>query len=247
MIYQYLRRGVLAGAVTGIAYGLFVAFVANPLGEYLHHAQRDRGHGHDHAHEPAHAVSETMTAVVSTGSGVLWAIFLGGVFALALYLLEPALPGRGTGSAFVLAGAGFLTVSVIPWLVLPPAAPGAEQLYGIETRLAIYVGLVAFGAAVSAAAIVAYDRAPPRHRSLGIVAAGVPIVATAIVLPPLTPTIITHPGLSGELVSAYQGMVVLSQAAVWATLAATFGWLQGRERPSETAGSNEQLAASPHR
>lgn len=247
MIYQYLRRGVLAGTVTGLAYGLFVAFVANPLGEYLHHAQHDHGHGHDHGHEHAHAVSETTTAIVSTGSGVLWAIFLGGVFAIALYVLEPALPGRGAGSAFVLAGAGFLTVSAIPWLVLPPAAPGAEQLYGIETRLAIYVGLVALGAVVSAAAIVAYKRAASRHRGLGIVGAGIPIVAIAIALPSLTPTIVAHPGLSGELVSAYQAMVVLGQAAIWAMLATTVGWLQGRERASETVRSNEQLGASPHR
>lgn len=243
MPYEYLRRGVLAGAVAGLAYGLFLGFVANPLSEYVSRARHDHGHGHEHAH----AVSETTTAVVSVGSGVLWAIFLGGVFALALYVFEPALPGRGTVSAFVLAGAGFLTVSVTPWLVLPPAAPGAEQLYGVETRLAIYVGLVALGAVVSAAAIVAYTHAAPRHPALGVVAGGVPIVTVAIVLPWLTPTIVTHPGLPGDLVSAYRGMAVLSQAAIWATLAATVGWLQRRDRAPETAGSNERLAASPHR
>ncbi|WP_306059057.1 CbtA family protein [Natronococcus wangiae] len=241
MPYEYLRRGVLAGVVAGLAYGSFVAFVANPFGEYLRHAR------HDHVHEHARGVSETTAAVVSVGSGVLWAIFLGGVFALALYVLEPALPGRGTASAFVLAGAGFLTVSVTPWLVLPPAAPGAEQLYGVETRLAIYAGLVALGAVVSAVAIVTYAYAAPRHPALGVVAGGVPIVTVAIVLPWLTPTIVTHPGLPGELVSAYRGMVVLSQAAIWATLAAAVGWLQRRDRAPDTAESNERFAASPHR
>ncbi|WP_394739820.1 CbtA family protein [Natronococcus roseus] len=247
MLYDYLRRGVQAGVIAGLAYGLFMAFVANPLSEYLHHAQHDHGHDHGHGHDHAHAVAETTTAIVSVGSGVLWAIFLGGVFAIALYFLEPALPGRGAGSAFVLAGAGFLTVSATPWLVLPPAAPGAEQLYTVELRLAIYVGLVVLGALVSIAAIGSYGRLASRHRALGIVAATVPIVATAVVLSTVAPTIVTHPELAGELVSAYQAMAALSQAAIWAILAASVNWLERRETPSRAGivGPNDRRSTSP--
>ena len=226
MIYEYLQRGVASGAVAGIAYGIYMMFVGHPLSEYVH----DAGHDHGaHAHENAgHAVSETTTAIVSAGSGLLWAILLGGVFALALYFLEPALPGPDGVKTYVLAGAGFLTVSAVPWLVLPPAAPGAEQLYAVESRLAMYLGLVVLGAITAAAAIVAYKRAADRSIGLGVVAGAVPILAVVIVVPLATPTITTHPELSGELVSAYQALAALSQAAIWLLIAGTFNALRRR-------------------
>lgn len=248
MIDEYLQRGVLAGVVAGLAYGLYVAFVANPFSEYLHdHGDDHGGHDHGHAHEHAEqAVSETTTALVSIGSGVLWAIFLGGIFALALYFLEPALPGSDGLKSYVLAGVGFLTVSATPWLVLPPAAPGAEQLYGVETRLGIYVGLTALGAVVSAAAILAYRRTAPRHPAIGVAAAAVPIVGVAIAVPLAAPTVVTHPELPGDLVSTYQALVVLSQAAIWALLAGTFNWLRRRTGPAtDAAESRERLTTSP--
>ncbi|RKD97383.1 CbtA family protein [Halopiger aswanensis] len=234
MLYDYLKRGVAAGVVAGLAYGLFVALVANPLSQYVETVGHEHAHEHGHAHDHSHAVSELTTTVVSIGSGVLWAIFLGGVFAIALYFLEPALPGRDTVKAYVLAGAGFLTVSATPWLVLPPAVPGAEHLYGVQTRQALYVALVVVGAIVAAVSILAYKRTAPRHPLAGVVAGAVPLLAVGITLPLLTPTTVSHPGLSADLVAAYQGVVVLSQGALWALLAGTFGWLHGRDSAATT-------------
>ncbi|AEH37643.1 CbtA family protein [Halopiger xanaduensis] len=229
MLYDYLKRGVAAGLVAGLAYGLFVALVANPLSQHVEAVGHEHAHEHGHAHEHSHAVSELTTTVVSVGSGVLWAIFLGGVFAIALYFLEPALPGRDAAKAYVLAGAGFLTVSATPWLVLPPAAPGAEHLYGVQTRQALYLALVVVGAIVAAASVLAYRRTAPRHPLAGVVAGAAPLLAIGIALPLLTPTTVTHSGLSADLVAAYQGIVVLSQAALWALLAGAFGRLHDWE------------------
>lgn len=260
MLSDYLQRGVLAGVVAGLAYGLYIAFVANPLTEYVHDAGHDHaGHGHDHgagdhghAQEGAeHVVSETTTALVSVGSGVLWAILLGGLFAVALYLFEPALPGRDGLESYVLAGAGFLTVSATPWLVVPPAAPGADHLYGVDARIGIYVGLVGLGAVVSAAAILAYRREAPRNPALGVLAAAVPIAAVAIVLPLVTPTVVTQPDVAGELVTAYQALAALSQAAIWVLIAGTFNRLRRRAEPAgdatdaSDANSRDQLTTNP--
>lgn len=235
MIFDYLKRGLLAGGVAGVAYGLFLAFVANPLVTYLDHAQH--GHGHTQHADPAHVVSESTTALASIGGGMLWTIFLGGLLAVALYLSEPALPGQRTVRSYLLSGAGFLTISVTPWLVLPPSAPGAEQLYGVDTRMAIYAGLVVLGAAISAMAILAYKRTAPQHHLLGVGAGVLPILATIVLLPTLTPTVVTHPGLETDLVGAYQAMVVLSQGAVWLLIAATFGWLQRRNQSVDVSHS----------
>jgi len=231
----YLTRGVSAGAIAGVAYGLFTTVVAGPLIAALEHA------GHDHGHHAADgaAVAEPITTLVSVAGGLLWAIVLGGGFGLALFVLEPALPGGRTRRQYVLAGCGFLTVSAIPWLVLPPATPASQYRYGVDTRLAIYSGLVLVGAAVSAAAVAGYRRTAFRTRLLGVVAGVAPVVGTAVVLPAITPTVVTHPGLPTDLVAAYEAMVILGQAGLWLLIASTFGWLQRRARPSRLAGSTK--------
>ncbi|MFC6718214.1 CbtA family protein [Natrialbaceae archaeon GCM10025810] len=243
MIQTYLERGVVAGVVAGVLYGLYVAVVANPIVGYM---EGLGGHGHDHAHdhghghEAAHAVSETATAVVSVGSGVLWGILLGAAFALAFYVLEPALPGSRRVKGYVLAGAGFLTVSGVPWLVLPPAAPGAEQAYGPDVRLAIYAGLMLLGALVATAAVVAYRRTESRGTVPALVAGAVRVIAVVVVLPLAAPTI-TEPGaMPTDLVAGFRGLVVLSQAALWVVVAATFDRLLERADPTDDPARLEE-------
>jgi hypothetical protein len=228
MLASYLQRGVAAGAVAGIAYGLYMALVGNPLTAYVDAAASGHSHahgGHDHA---VGVVSETTTAAVSAGSGVLWGILLGGAFAVALYFLEPALPGRDAAKAYVLAGAGFLTVSGVPWLALPPAAPGARYAYGIDARIGLYLGFVVLGAVTAAAAVFAYRRGASRHVGVGLAAAAVPIAAVAAALLIAVPTVATHPGVPADLVAAYRGLAVLSQAGIWLLVAATFNGLRRR-------------------
>jgi hypothetical protein len=255
MIHEYFQRGVAAGLVAGLAYGLYMVLVGNPLTGYVegaaggHEGGHDHGHAHEyagHAHEHAGGLlSEATTAAISAGSGVLWAILLGGVFAVALYFVEPALPGRGDLRAFVLAGAGFFSVSVTPWLALPPAVPGAENLYGIDTRLVMYLALVAVGLAVSAAAILAYNRLSRRHVGFGIVAGAVPLLAAVVLIPALTPTIVTNPDLSADLVAAYRGLVVLSQAALWLLIAAAFTRFRRWESTDRTAARAGEAFPNP--
>lgn len=233
MIWTYLKRGIAAGALAGVVYGIFMALVGNPLTAYMEelaHHGHDHGHGHDHAH----AVSETTTAIVSVGSGVLWGIFLGGVFALAYYFLEPAIPGTDSVKPYVLAGAGFLTVSVTPWLVLPPTAPGMEQSLATTPRLGIYAGLMIAGALLAALSFGLYHRVADRDRRLAVAAAVAPIAAAVLLVPVATPTIITAGGVSGELVTAYQGMVAFSQGGLWLLIAGGYRWFSGRDGAQPT-------------
>lgn len=234
---DYLKRGVLAGGVAGGAYGLFLAVVANPLIESIHELQHDHGHA---AAESTAIVAESTTNIVSVGGGLLWGVFLGGLFGLGFFLLEPAVPGRKAGKPYLLAGLGFLTVSVTPWLVVPPATPVSEQLYSVDARLAIYGGLVLVGATISAAAVDLYRRTATRNRLLGIAVGAVPIVGGIALLALVGPPTVSHPGLSTDLVVAFQAMVAVGQAGIWLLIAATFGWLQRRSgatvsQPTEPA------------
>jgi len=247
MVFDYLKGGLIAGGLAGVVYGLFMAFVGNPMTDFLH----DYGHGHDHdhghSHESAHAVAESTTALVSIGSGLLWAIFLGGLFAVALFVFEPALPGTRAAKSVLLAGVGFFSISVTPWLVVPPAAPGAENLYGIDSRLAIYGALVVVGLVTSAAAISIYKRTMRHGRLLAVAASGLPIFGVLVVVPLVTPTVVAHPELPADLVGAYQAMVVLSQAAVWGIIAVTYNWLQRRaESPQPAYATAQPQHEEPH-
>ncbi|MDF9746026.1 CbtA family protein [Natrinema salsiterrestre] len=254
MLVDYLERGVLAGAIAGIAYGVYMAIVANPLIGYMETLADGRehgGHAHgtgDHSHEAAehaHAVSEATTAVVSVGSGVLWGILLGGVFALAFYFLEPALPGRGRLKTYVLAGAGFLTVSVAPWLVLPPATPGAELAFDPTVRSAIYVGMMVLGALVAAVSIYGYRRVSGGRGLLGVVTAAIPIVSLVAVTAVAAPTVVESGSTPTALVTAFRGLTVLSQAALWTLVAGSFGWLQARAGVRSATDRREDLLTSP--
>ncbi|QLG48426.1 CbtA family protein [Natrinema halophilum] len=262
MLVEYLERGILAGVIAGIAYGAYVAFVANPLISYMETVAEagdsSRGHAHEagnhasivgeHAHtagEEAHAVSEAMTATISVGGGVLWGILLGGIFALAYYVLEPALPGRGNVKACVLAGAGFLTVSGAPWLVLPPTTPGASQAYDPSLRVGIYLGMMVVGAVVATASVQVYQRVSTEHRLLGVVTAAAPIVALVASTTVGAPTIVEAGGMPAELVTVFRGLTALSQAALWTCIAGCFVWLQTRADVQSATKRSDDLLTNP--
>ena len=234
-----LKCGVVAGTVAGIAYGIFMAVVMNPLITYLEeiaHQAPEQGH------ESTHVVSETTTAIVSGGSGVLWGILLGGIFGLVFYFLEPILPGTGRLKAYVLAGAGFFTVSVVPWLAFPPATPGTTHAGPVTGRLLLYGGLMIVGALAAGSAFVLYQRTRPRNRVSALVFAAIPILGVVTLIPLATPARIASSELPPELVTAFQGIVLLSQLALWIVIAAGFNWYRDR---TESAVYRDDVTANP--
>lgn len=222
MIADSFKRGIAAGGVAGLAYGLFLALVGSPLVEHMGHAAHDHaGHGHEHG-----AVSELMTGAVSVGSGVLWGVLLGAAFGVAYYLFEPSLPGTGSMKAYVLAGAGFLVVSGVPWLALPPVAPGAEQVLAVDARLVIYGAMMALGAAICALSIALYGRTRSEHGPFAAV--GIAATPFALCLIPIVLVPASVVGGPEGLALAFRWLVVLGQIALWAVLAGVYGRLDRR-------------------
>lgn len=235
-----LERGVAAGTVAGGVYGLFTWLVVSPFVGYLERvadgeggAVGEVGHGHEHAGDVAGEAAASVvvdgaaTAAVSAGGGVLWGVLLGAAFGAAYYLFEPAVPGRGS-RAYVLAGAGFLVVSVAPWTVLPPVAPGAERTLDPAVGTAVYVGLMLLGAVVATASVVAYDRvSATRGRHVGTAAAGVPVAGLAL-LAVAAPATTTGGGTPAGLAAAFRWLVVFGQAGLWALIAASYRRLERR-------------------
>lgn len=219
-MYDHLGRGAVAGAVGGGAYGLYTALVGNPL---VAHAESLARHGHEHSHghetEAAGVVSESVTNAVSVGGGVALGLLFGlVVFGVAAYLFEPALPDRG--GSYLLGLAGFLTVSGVPWLVLPPAAPGVEPSVATDAALALYAGLMAVGATACLAAGWTYHRTSDRGSPVAA-GAGLAVFAAVVGLAVLAAPAPTYEsGLPATFETAYVGVVVTGQLGLWGVTAA---------------------------
>ncbi|WP_227380544.1 CbtA family protein [Haladaptatus halobius] len=237
MFTSYLKRGVKAGVIAGLIFGLFMALVANPLvlfadelGQVDHHAV-DGHHkeGTDSAHHDS-AVSMTVTNGVSIISGVLWGLLLGGViFGIAFYFLEPAIPGTGGMKSYLLAVAGFVTVSGAPWLVLPPQPPGVEQALPTETRLILYGGMMVAGALVCLLAGFVFGRL--RDANGRIIAAIIAVLpfGLLVILAVLSPVNSVESSLPPELTAGLTGMIVFGQALLWLLLAGAHARLHRRQ------------------
>lgn len=238
-----LRRGLLAGAAAGVAFGLFLAVVATPMiglseslagaesdvtheGEGHHEAtEHDGGHGaegHDHGGAVPGAVASGVSLLGAVALGMLAGAAVGG----AHHVLEPALPGGPDARSYTLAGAGFLIVSGAPWLALPPVPAGAEEALPVDTRIAMYVGMMAAGALAVTCSLVAARRLSERGRAAAVVAAALPLCALPVVawLLPANPVA----GVPPELVAAYRGVVLTGQLLLWGLVAGVHARLLGR-------------------
>jgi len=234
MFYDHLRRGALAGAVGGTAFGLFTAVAVTPLvaaAEYFEAGHEAGAHGGAAAGATG-AFGLGAAELTSVLAGAAWGLLLGvAVFGIAYVFLEPALPGEDLRS-YVLGGAGFLAVSGAPWLVLPPQPPGIEQALGTDVRLALYVGMVVAGALACTAAILAWNRLSGRRRVAGAIAPLLALVAVAA-LAPANPT---TGALPASLAAAFRAVVVTGQLGLWALMAAVHArldWLTEGAAPEE--------------
>ncbi|WP_256558724.1 CbtA family protein [Natronomonas marina] len=256
MLAAYLKRGVKAGVVAGLVFGLLMALVANPLVAFADELGHEGGHAvgdhHEHATGEHHegsggeqhegAVSMTVTNGVSIVSGVLWGILLGGVvFGIAYYFLEPAIPGTGGTKSYLLAVAGFITVSGAPWLVLPPQPPGVEQALPTEMRIILYGGMMVAGSLVCLFAAIVYGRLRVTHgRTTAAIVAMLSLCLLAIPAA-LSPVNAVESSLPSELAIGLTGMIVFGQALLWLLLAGTHARL--RRRSMDTGASD--IATSP--
>jgi len=231
MLFAYLRRGVIAGAVGGTIYGVFTLTVVSNLISLA----ESLATGHHAEHESA--VPEILTIVVSVGGGVLWGIVLGlVVFGVVYYFLEPALPGSQESKSYLLGGAGFIIVSGAPWLVLPPLPPGIEQGLPTETRILWYVIMMGTGAIACGIAVVLYNRLHGRWgRLVAIVAAGTPVILI-IGVAIAAPTNPTSGAVPARFVATYQWIIAFGQAGLWFTLASIHGLVFRRSDVSPDPG-----------
>ncbi|AQL43968.1 hypothetical protein BV210_15225 [Halorientalis sp. IM1011] len=266
MLESYLVRGLKAGLVAGVALGLFVALLANPMiaaaeglaGEGGGHSHADGGHadggsgghhagegGHSHGGDASGVLDVVPAPLISVVGGVFWGLLLGVVaFGLAFYFLEPAIPGTGATKSAVAAAVGFVTVSGAPWLVLPPQPPGVEQALSVDARLPIYAGMMLAGLTACLLAGYTYNRLRDDGRARALAGAAVPfalLVGLAIALP----TNATTQSLPAAFVAAFRAQVLFGQLMVWGLLAGTHAWLADGDSDTTTTGPVDGIPSDP--
>lgn len=223
MFTRYVTRGLKAGLVAGIAFGVFVALVGDPLVGYAETFEHGHGGG-----EPV--VSGTITTVVSIVGGILLGILFGAVvLGAAFYFLEPAIPGVAGTKSYVLGTAGFITVSGAPWLLLPPQPPGVEQALATEVRIVWYLIMMVTGALACGLSGYAYTRLrtqygrPPAFIGAFVMLGLIPVVAA---IGPANP--VSGP-IPVELAYVFRTVTGVGQVGLWFVLASAHAWLCRRD------------------
>ena len=163
-VRSFLVRGLLAGLVAGIlAFGVAYAVGEPSIDAAI--AIEESGSGHTHADEtdPAAAAEPAGTEVprsLQSTVGLLTATAVAGTTLGGLVGVLSALAlGRfgslgARGSTLLVAGIGFVSLYVLPFVAYPPNPPAVGSADTIGTRTVLYLAAVGISVIAAVAAVV---------------------------------------------------------------------------------------------
>ena len=236
-----LLRGLLAGLLAGLA-AFAVAYVvgepslsaaiayeeanspsaeeAVPVEEPLH--THEDGTAHSHADEGAAEVPRSLQAT----AGLLTATVVAGTTLGGLVGVLSALAlgrfGRlgPRGIPLLIAGLGFVTVYLMPFLTYPPNPPAVGSPDTVGYRTALYFLLVAISLVAGVTAVLVARRLAARWGAwYATLAAGGGYLVVVLVAGALMPTYAEVPAdFSAEVLYAFRRGSLLTQLALWGVL-----------------------------
>ncbi len=280
---KLILRGLLAGALGGLLAFVFARIFAEPLIDRAIAYEDGRGAAQDALDRAAgfeipietggDLVSRTTQANFGLGLGmVMFGIALGALFAVAYAVCLGRTGGvRPRPLALLLAAAGFVTVSLIPFLKYPANPPAASSDDTIGDRAGLFLLVLLLGVAVAVLATWGGQRL--KHRfgtwNAALLAGGGFVAVMAVVLlilPPLghldanvaatgaehnteTPRplrdpagTIVFPGFPADVLAEFRVYAVGAQALLWAVIGVVFAPLADR-----LLRSGERPAIAPPR
>ncbi|MEU1598648.1 CbtA family protein [Streptomyces sp. NPDC005708] len=235
-VLPFLRRGLAAGALAGLATGLFSLLLTEPLmdravrleeqsqGAQQHHHGQDATVAVVHHHEELFSRGAQHFGLVVTA--VIAGVALGALFGVA-YALVHRRSDPAVGSwprAMSLAGAGFVALSLLPGLRYPASPPGVGDSGTVRDRQLVWLAAVVIGVL---GVLLAWqvgrrlaDRSAPR-RHVAVACTLLAILAVLFTLPD-NPDAVTVPA---TLVWDFRLQSLAAQTLLWAVLGAVFGAL----------------------
>ncbi|MET8053866.1 CbtA family protein [Streptosporangium sp. NPDC005286] len=221
-----LLRGMLVGLASAALALLFAWIFGEPQ---VSLAIAFEGH---HAHEAAAAEPEIVSRIVQQTSGLavaigLFGVAIGGLFALAYGRIG----GFGVRATSVLvAGGGFVTVVLVPFLIYPANPPSVGVGDTIGARTGLYFAVIAISVAIVIASVQVGRRLAVRLGNWNAtLVAGAVFVAlvtvTYLVLPEVNEVPADFPAV---LLWRFRLASLGTQIVLWSALGLVFGALTER-------------------
>ncbi|WP_228942264.1 CbtA family protein [Nocardioides sp. Leaf374] len=249
----FLVSGLLVGLLAGCAAFLVATWAGEPAVEAA--IAREGGHDHaagtpEHTHDPAEeevvSRSTQRTWGLLTGS-VAVGVALGGLLALgaaaAVGRLGPLRPGP---TAALVAGAGFVSVALVPFLKYPALPPGVGSAETIGSRTALYFTFVAVSVAAAVLAVLVARRLLATQGGYAAV-----LVGTALYLLVVVGVAVLLPGpasagdVPADLLWSFRRGSLLTLLALWGVLVLGLAGAVDRLGRQESAlRARRELAAS---
>lgn len=194
--------------------------------------------------EPPSGEPETFTRGTQQIGGALGVmlvgVVIGVVFAVAYAYIRPRLRAEENWvAALQLAGAGFVTIYLLPFLRYPSNPPGVGDPDTIGRRTTLYLLAIVWSAIAAWAAARAWrmlvGRPGPAQQAL-IGTAGVYlglVIAGLALLPPSTDPL-TAPA---NLIWQFRLATLAGAAGLWAGVGVVFGWLVDRSGTARVSAS----------
>jgi hypothetical protein len=164
-----IARGLLAGALAGLAAGIFYLVVGEPLIEKALAYETHAG--------GTEMFSRDVQRIGLVAATTLYGLGIGGLFAVAFLLIAPRLRSGSPWERSVrLALAVFVAAWLIPFLKYPSNPPAVGEPGTAELRTNVYLALIGISIALLVVAYVVArlleDRSVPIHVRLPAVAGG---------------------------------------------------------------------------
>jgi predicted cobalt transporter CbtA len=228
MVRTLLVRGLWVGLVAGLlALGFAYLFGEAPIDRAIDfEEQAAHAAGEHHGAElVSRSVQSTLGLATATA---VYGVAFGGIFALVFGAVSGRVGRLGArATAALLALAGFVSVSLVPFLKYPASPPGANNPESIGDRTGLYVAMVIISVAVTIAAIALGRRLVPRHglwNATLLAAAAFVLVIAGVQL--ALPTVNEVPAdFPATVLYQFRLASLSSQAVLWTTLGLLFGWL----------------------
>ncbi|MFD0414054.1 CbtA family protein [Streptomyces sp. NPDC127108] len=247
-----LGRGMVAGALGGLAAGLFSLLLAEPLMDKAIRAEEARSHEHEPAggavqhHEELFSRSTQHAGLVI--ALVVAGIAIGVLFAVAYALVHRRDPRANPWPrALAFCAAAFCAVSLFPALRYPAAPPGVGDAGTVGDRQEMWLGAVVLGVLGMFLVWQVYVRLAARPVPVRQSAAAVTAVAVLALLWALPDNPDPVP-VSATLLWDFRMLSLASHVLLWAVFAGVFGGLglrALRTKEPVTAGAAGYGSAAP--
>lgn len=220
---RHLSNGLLAGLAGGAALALALLTIGEgPIGQAVGLEKGAAGARHEEM------FSRGTQQVGGAIGGLIFGVAMGAIFAVAYVGLRRRLStDQDWKASLQLAGIGFATVFLIPFLKYPPNPPAVGSPDTIGRRTALYLvvvgwSVVATWASWLAARSLERSGTAGHTRPVAVAAVYVVLVALGFALLPGSPDPVNAPA---TLVWNFRLSTLAGSAAYWSVTGAAFGWL----------------------